>query len=87
VSHFAVSGLTSTGVWSSPEAAYYGLSSQQARERGIDAGEGMCLYAECLRGRVFSPNGLLKLVFDKANGRILGVHICGEDGECHLISL
>lgn len=67
-----------TGIWSSPEAAYYGLSKQQAIELGIDAGEGMALYAECLRGRVFSPNGLLKLVFEKPAGRILGVHICGK---------
>jgi NAD(P) transhydrogenase len=72
------------GVWSSPEAAYYGLSIQQAKERGIDAGEGMALYAECLRGRVFSPNGLLKLVYEKPAGRILGVHICGDDA-CELI--
>mmetsp|Transcript_30704 Transcript_30704/g.45471 ORF Transcript_30704/g.45471 Transcript_30704/m.45471 type:complete len:665 (-) Transcript_30704:237-2231(-) len=73
-----------TGVWSSPEAAYYGLSVQQATELGLDAGEGMALYSECLRGRVFSPNGLLKLVFEKPAGRILGVHICGDDA-CELI--
>ena len=72
------------GVWSSPEAAYYGFSTQQAKDRGIDAGEGIALYAECLRGRVFSPNGLLKLVFDKSTGRILGVHICGADA-CEII--
>jgi NAD(P) transhydrogenase len=73
-----------TGVWSSPEAAYYGLSTQQAKDMGIDADEGMALYAECLRGRVFSPNGLLKIVFEKPAGRILGVHICGDDA-CELI--
>eukprot|EP00529_Nitzschia_sp_RCC80_P014261 CAMPEP_0113486126 /NCGR_PEP_ID=MMETSP0014_2-20120614/24836_1 /TAXON_ID=2857 /ORGANISM="Nitzschia sp." /LENGTH=722 /DNA_ID=CAMNT_0000379789 /DNA_START=36 /DNA_END=2201 /DNA_ORIENTATION=- /assembly_acc=CAM_ASM_000159 len=73
-----------TGVWSSPEAAYFGLSKSQAKDMGIDAGEGMALYAECLRGRVFSPNGLLKLVFEKSTGRIVGVHICGEDA-CELI--
>jgi NAD(P) transhydrogenase len=73
-----------TGVWSSPEAAYYGLSLQQAQKMDIDAGESMALYAECLRGRVFSPNGLLKLVFEKPAGRILGVHVCGEDA-CELI--
>lgn len=72
------------GVWSSPEASYYGLSTQQCKEMGIDAGEGVALYAECLRGLVFSPNGLLKLVFDKSNGRIMGVHICGDDA-CELI--
>jgi pyruvate/2-oxoglutarate dehydrogenase complex dihydrolipoamide dehydrogenase (E3) component len=67
------------GIWSTPEAAYFGLSLQQAQELGIDAGEGIALYAECLRGRVFSPNGLLKIVFEKPAGRILGVHICGDD--------
>jgi len=72
------------GVWSSPEASYYGLSSQQCEEMGITAGEGVALYAECLRGLVFSPNGLLKLVYDKSNGRIMGVHICGDDA-CELI--
>lgn len=72
------------GVWSSPEAAYYGLSSQQAHDMGVDAGEGIALYSECLRGLVFNPNGLLKLIFNKVNGRILGVHICGDDA-CELI--
>jgi NAD(P) transhydrogenase len=51
---------------------------------GIEAGEGIALYAECLRGLVFSPNGLLKLVFQKSTGRIVGVHICGDDA-CELI--
>lgn len=74
-----------TGVWTNPEAAYFGLSVQQAREMGIaNAGEAIALYAECLRGRVFSPNGLLKLVYEKPAGRILGVHICGDDA-CELI--
>jgi NAD(P) transhydrogenase len=71
------------GVWTSPEASYFGLSTQQAKEFGIDAAEGIALYAECLRGRVFSPNGLLKLVFEKPSGRILGVHIVGDDGTFH----
>jgi len=72
------------GIWTSPEAAYFGLSLQQAKALGIDAGEGIALYSECLRGRVFSPNGLLKLVFEKPAGRVLGVHICGDDA-CELI--
>lgn len=72
------------GIWSSPEAAYYGLSTQQAQEMGIEAGEGIALYAQCLRGLVFSPNGLLKIVYEKPAGRILGVHIVGEDA-CELI--
>mmetsp|Transcript_41575 Transcript_41575/g.48489 ORF Transcript_41575/g.48489 Transcript_41575/m.48489 type:complete len:376 (+) Transcript_41575:117-1244(+) len=73
------------GIWSSPEAAYYGLSTQQANEMGYNnVGESIALYAECLRGRVFSPNGMLKLVFEKPAGKIVGVHICGDDA-CELI--
>lgn len=64
--------------------AYYGLSTQQAAKLGMTTGEGVALYAECLRGRVFSPNGLLKLVYDKDTERIIGVHICGEDA-CELV--
>ena len=41
-------------------------------------------YGACLRGRVFSPDGLLKLVFEKANGIIVGVHIIGSDA-CELV--
>ena len=44
----------------------------------------MALYAECLRGQVFSPNGILKVVYEKLNGRILGVHVCGDDA-CEVI--
>ena len=73
-----------TGVWSSPEAAYYGLSKQQAEDLGIEAGEGIALYCQCLRGLVFASNGLLKLVFAKETGTILGVHICGNDA-CEII--
>jgi NAD(P) transhydrogenase len=72
------------GVWSSPEAAYYGFTVEQAKDRGMDAGEGIALYAECLRGRVFSPNGLLKVVFEKPTGRIVGVHVVGDDA-CEII--
>eukprot|EP00522_Entomoneis_paludosa_P002027 CAMPEP_0172474766 /NCGR_PEP_ID=MMETSP1065-20121228/69526_1 /TAXON_ID=265537 /ORGANISM="Amphiprora paludosa, Strain CCMP125" /LENGTH=635 /DNA_ID=CAMNT_0013232957 /DNA_START=68 /DNA_END=1975 /DNA_ORIENTATION=- len=72
------------GVWSSPEAAWYGYSKQQAQEQGYEASEGTALYVECLRGRVFNPNGMLKLVYDKPTGLILGVHICGDDA-CELI--
>jgi NAD(P) transhydrogenase len=73
-----------TGVWSSPEAAYYGLSKQQAQNLGIEAGEGIALYCQCLRGLVFDSNGILKIVFEKATGIILGVHICGNDA-CEII--
>jgi len=74
-----------TGIWSTPEAAYFGLSKEQAEARGIEVGEGIALYCQSLRGLVFNPTGgLLKLVYEKASGQILGVHICGNDA-CELI--
>jgi len=72
------------GLWSTPEVAYFGLSKKQAEEFGYEADEGLALFKQCLRGVVFAPEGLLKLVFEKGSGRILGVHIVGEDA-CELI--
>mmetsp|Transcript_77268 Transcript_77268/g.153315 ORF Transcript_77268/g.153315 Transcript_77268/m.153315 type:complete len:316 (-) Transcript_77268:149-1096(-) len=71
-------------IWSSPEVAYFGLSLPQAQSRGINASESLALYEQCLRGVVFSPLGLLKLVFEKPSGQLLGVHIVGDDA-CELI--
>lgn len=75
-----------TGVWTSPEVATYGVTREQAEslELGEEIGEAVALYCECLRGRVFAPDGLLKLVYSKTSGRILGVHICGE-AACELV--
>ena len=61
-----------TAIWSTPEAAYYGLTVEQAKKVGYDAGEAVALYVECLRGLVFSPNGLLKLVYEKPAGNFFG---------------
>lgn len=72
------------GVWTMPEVAYYGLTKAAAEESKWDAEEGVATYEQCLRGRVFAPDGMLKLVFDKRSGRILGVHIIGTDA-CELV--
>ena len=72
------------GVWTIPEIGYFGLTKEAAIKKGIDAEEGVASYAECLRGRVFAPQGFLKLVFDRADGRIVGTHIFGADA-CELI--
>merc|ERR1712118_518464 len=45
---------------------------------------GLAQYHQCLRGRVFAPSGLLKLVFRKDTGLIIGVHIVGTDA-CELV--
>jgi len=41
--------------------------------------EGVARFDECLRGRVFAPDGLLKLVVDIESGKVLGVHLIGKE--------
>jgi len=72
------------GMWTTPECGYFGMTLAAAKKEGIDAQEGCVDYSACLRGRVFAPVGLLKLVFRVDDGTILGVHILGEDA-CELV--
>jgi NAD(P) transhydrogenase len=72
------------GMWTTPECAYYGMTIAEATKQGIDCKEGCVNYDSCLRGRVFAPEGLMKLVFRVEDGVILGVHILGDDA-CEMI--
>ncbi|CAB9503753.1 Soluble pyridine nucleotide transhydrogenase [Seminavis robusta] len=69
----------SIGIWTIPEIGYFGMTKEAAAERGIKVIEGVATFDKCLRGRVFDPDGLLKLVVDADSGRIVGVHIIGKD--------
>jgi NAD(P) transhydrogenase len=72
------------GMWTTPECGYYGLTKVQAEKKGMDVEEGCVDYSACLRGRVFAPVGLMKLVFKKSDGVIVGVHILGDDA-CEMV--
>merc|ERR1711953_81496 len=72
------------GMWTTPECAYYGLTKEAAEKKGIAVQEGMARYTQCLRGRVFSPEGLVKLVFKTGDGTIVGVHLIGADA-CEMV--
>jgi pyruvate/2-oxoglutarate dehydrogenase complex dihydrolipoamide dehydrogenase (E3) component len=72
------------GMWTTPECAYYGLTKQQAEKKGMRVLEGMAKYTDCLRGRVFAPEGFVKLVFKEEDGVIVGVHLIGADA-CELV--
>mmetsp|Transcript_43541 Transcript_43541/g.81797 ORF Transcript_43541/g.81797 Transcript_43541/m.81797 type:complete len:1313 (+) Transcript_43541:99-4037(+) len=73
-----------SGMWSSPECSYYGDTRESAEARGLLVEEGVAHYDLCLRGRMFAPDGMLKLVFEKEDGVIVGVHVIGEDA-CELV--
>eukprot|EP00747_Dinoflagellata_sp_TGD_P026802 gnl/TRDRNA2_/TRDRNA2_132186_c0_seq1.p1 gnl/TRDRNA2_/TRDRNA2_132186_c0~~gnl/TRDRNA2_/TRDRNA2_132186_c0_seq1.p1 ORF type:complete len:278 (+),score=52.60 gnl/TRDRNA2_/TRDRNA2_132186_c0_seq1:124-834(+) len=72
------------GMWTTPEAGYYGLTLEAAQQKGLDVEEGISSYDHCLRGRVFAPDGMLKLVFSKKDGVILGVHVIGAEA-CEIV--
>jgi NAD(P) transhydrogenase len=69
----------SIGVWTIPEMGYFGLTKEQAERDGYNVVEGSVGFDQCLRGRVFAPDGLLKLVVDSESGTVLGVHIIGKE--------
>jgi len=69
----------SIGVWTIPEMGYYGLTKDVAEKEGHNVVEGTATFDQCLRGRVFAPDGLLKLVVDADDGRVLGVHLIGKE--------
>merc|ERR1711988_951519 len=72
------------GMWTIPEVGTFGLTKAAAEKKGIAVEEGIARYADCLRGRVFSPEGFLKLIFRQDNGQIVGVHIIGTDA-CEMV--
>jgi NAD(P) transhydrogenase len=69
----------SIGVWTIPEMGYYGFTKEQAEQEGYTVVEGTATFDQCLRGRVFAPDGLLKLVCDARDGTVLGVHLLGKE--------
>jgi NAD(P) transhydrogenase len=74
-----VDPLTPIGVYSIPEAAAVGLTTQEAAADGIDYEIGVARFAGNSRSIIAgTTNGFVKLVFRRADRRLLGVHILGE---------
>jgi len=78
--------LIPTGVYCIPEMASVGLTEIRARELHGSVTMGRASFAEIARGQIAAVDGLLKLVTDTSDGRILGVHIVGE-GASELVAV
>jgi hypothetical protein len=74
------------GIWTLPEMSFIGYTKGSAEKAGYtNVAEGVAYYENTIRGRVQNTKiGLLKLIFQKPTGKILGVHILGDDA-CELI--
>ena len=66
-------------VYSVPEVVGVGLSEDNAKEQGIDYEIGRCKFGTIPRGVIAGDSdGILKLVFNRHDRRLLGVHILGD---------
>ena len=68
-----------TGVYSIPEIAAVGMNEQEASSRGVRYLVGRGRFEGNARANIAGvTDGLVKLIFDRSDRRILGVHILGE---------
>ena len=75
----SMSPLLPTGIYTIPEASMVGLTERAAREAGEDVIVGRAPYSRNARGQLIGDeSGFLKLVFRRADMRLLGVHAVGE---------
>ena len=66
-------------IFTRPEAGFVGLSMAQAKARGVDAAEVKVPMSVDAKAMITGETqGLIKLVADKANGRIIGVHLLAD---------
>jgi NAD(P) transhydrogenase len=74
-----VAELYPYGVYTIPEVSCVGLSEEEAIKRGIDVVVGRAKFADNVRGQIVGDrDGMVKLVFDRSNRRLIGCHVIGE---------
>ena len=66
-------------IYSIPEISNIGLTQKKAVEKGFNAAVGRAFYKNITQGDVSNQKvGLLKIVFNQDDFKILGIHIIGE---------
>ncbi|HEV3234566.1 MAG TPA: Si-specific NAD(P)(+) transhydrogenase [Candidatus Dormibacteraeota bacterium] len=78
---YASSGqfVAPSGVYSIPEVAWVGLTEEQAIERGVRYAVGRSDFRGNSRANIGGmTDGLVKLIFDPKDRRVLGAHAVGE---------
>jgi dihydrolipoamide dehydrogenase len=67
-------------IYCQPQVASVGLTEEQAKEAGYDLKIGRFPFSANGKARAIGhPEGLVKLIFDKKYGELLGAHIAGND--------
>jgi NAD(P) transhydrogenase len=67
------------GIYTIPEVGMVGETEQSLREQGMDYVVGRAPYETSARGQIIGDTeGFLKLLFRRADMKLLGVHVMGE---------
>ncbi len=67
------------GIYTIPEVSSVGLTEPEAKEKGIDYLVGVGEYSQNPRGQIIGDHtGFLKLIFERSDMKLLGVHVIGE---------
>ena len=67
-----------SAIYSMPEVSGAGLTEEQCRDRDIDYEVGRADLGLTPRGAISGQGGLLKLIFQRSDRKLLGVHCIGE---------
>jgi NAD(P) transhydrogenase len=75
----AVAKFLPAGIYTIPEVSAAGMTEPEAVAKGHKVVVGRAEYAQNPRGKIIGEKaGFLKLVFDEADLKLLGVHVIGE---------
>jgi NAD(P) transhydrogenase len=75
----ALARFLPAGIFTIPELSSAGLTETQVRENGIEYVVGRADYAHNPRGQIIGDRaGFLKLIFQRSDMKLLGVHVIGE---------
>lgn len=76
----AVDRMAPIAVYTIPEAAFVGMTEDAAGRAGLDFEVGRGWFGKNTRAAIAGDReGLVKLVFERSTGRLLGVHVLGTD--------
>jgi NAD(P) transhydrogenase len=67
------------GLYTIPEVSMIGETEESAKKKGLDFEIGRAFYRDNARGQIVGDlGGMVKLVFDAKDKKLLGVHVLGE---------
>ena len=75
----AQAGLLPMAIYTIPELSWVGNTERQLLQQGVDYVVGRARFSETARGQIIGEErGFIKLLVDRGNRDLLGVHIIGE---------